>query len=240
MNITKALFKMQDVEYKSFQSKLLPTIDSDKIIGVRTPVLKSYALKLQGTSEAEVFLSSLPHEYYEENNLHAFLIMSKKDFDFCLKLTDAFLPFVDNWATCDSLRPKCFGRHKTQLLKSIKAWLISEHEYTVRFAIEMMMIHFLDGDFNIEYMHAVARIKSKQYYINILPPPWLNNMTVHWKLLSQVNCQFGYTTKRFKKQLKAALYATKEKCFLKRLNDVKAAYNLEDICLKKLLYRLYR
>lgn len=168
MNITKALFKMQDVEYKSFQSKLLPTIDSDKIIGVRTPVLKSYALKLQGTSEAEVFLSSLPHEYYEENNLHAFLIMSKKDFDFCLKLTDAFLPFVDNWATCDSLRPKCFGRNKTQLLKSIKAWLISEHEYTVRFAIEMMMIHFLDGDFNIEYMHAVARIKSKQYYINMM------------------------------------------------------------------------
>ena len=166
MNITEELFKMQDLEYKCFQSKLIPTVNIDTIIGVRIPLLRKLAKSMKNDSKD--FLSSLPHKYYDENNLHSFLISQIGDFDECIRMISDFLPFVDNWATCDSLRPKCFKNNKQKLLEQIQAWLNSSHTYTVRFAVEMLMIHYLDDDFHESFLQTVSEISSKEYYINMM------------------------------------------------------------------------
>ncbi|MBE6903674.1 MAG: DNA alkylation repair protein [Ruminococcaceae bacterium] len=166
MDITKELFKMQDLKYKEFHSKLMPTVDSQSVIGVRVPLIRAFSKKIK--NEADEFLNSLPHKYYEENNLHAFLIAQTDDFDKCIKMLNVFLPFVDNWATCDSLRPKCFNKNKDKLLCEIEKWIKSKHVYTVRFAIEMLMVYYLDEDFDERYLKTVSEIKSEEYYINMM------------------------------------------------------------------------
>ena len=166
-SIRNRLYDLQDSKYKDFHCKLIPTVAADTVIGVRTPALKAYAKELRNT-ELSTFLSDLPHQYYDENNLHALLIMGIRDFDTCLAAVKAFLPYVDNWATCDMLRPACFKAHKAELLEEIKAWLASPHTYTLRFSLEMLMLHFLDEDFENEYLEWLAEIRSEWYYVNMM------------------------------------------------------------------------
>ncbi len=166
--IEDVLMSMQDVSYRTFVSKLLPTVDPEKIIGIRTPVLRAYAAKICGSAEAEAFLRTLPHAYLEENHLHSFLIEKIKDFNVCIAETERFLPFVDNWATCDSMRPKCFAKNPNLLLPHLEAWLTSAHCYTVRYGIEMLMLYFLDDRFQKYYADMVACVQSEEYYVNMM------------------------------------------------------------------------
>jgi 3-methyladenine DNA glycosylase AlkD len=166
--LQERLFAMQDESYRDFQCKLMPTVAREAVIGVRTPRLRALAKNLRGTAEATAFLSSLPHRYYEENNLHAFLIEQITDFDACVAALDAFLPCVDNWATCDSMNPKILGKHKDRLLSVIERWLDSKDTYAVRFGIKLLMTWFLDEDFEERYLARVARIRSEEYYVNMM------------------------------------------------------------------------
>ncbi len=166
--VVDKLFSMQDVEYKAFHSKLMPTVDSDLVIGVRTPELRKFAKDFMKVEMAEEFLEKLPHKYYEENNLHAFMISSLKDFNKTVEKLNAFLPFVDNWATCDMMRPVSFKNHRRELLCEIEKWLESDKPYTIRFGIEMLMIHFLGEDFDLSYPQKVASIRSDEYYVRMM------------------------------------------------------------------------
>lgn len=167
-NIKNVLFSMADEKYRDFQSKLMPTVPKEKIIGIRTPVLRNFAKEFYKDPAAKDFLSELPHEYYEENNLHAFLLEFVKDYDECAERVTEFLPFVDNWATCDSMSPKVFKKHRAELLKQIKTWISAGDTYSVRFGIKMLMEHFLDEDFSPEYPKTVAEIESEEYYIRMM------------------------------------------------------------------------
>ena len=166
--IQSHLFSMQDEGYRAFQCRLMPTVDTKTVIGVRTPLLRKYAKKIAGSAIAETFLQNLPHQYYEENNLHAFLIEETKDFDPCVAALDAFLPYVDNWATCDSMNPKILGKHKEKLLDAVEGWLSSPHTYAVRFGIKMLMTWFLDANFSPTYLEKVAAVHSEEYYIKMM------------------------------------------------------------------------
>jgi len=162
------LLSMQDLGYKKFQSALIPSISSDRIIGVRTPALRKYAKLLWNEGNCDAFLTSLPHCYYEENNLHAFLIEQIGDFDKTVSALEAFLPYLDNWATCDSMAPRVLGKHPELLLTRIRIWIDSPHTYTVRYAIGLLMRFFLDEKFKCEYSDMVAAIHSEDYYINMM------------------------------------------------------------------------
>ena len=167
-DIQNLLFAKQDIKYRDFQAPLFPTIDKEKMIGVRTPELKKLAKELFGGETANKFIETLPHQYFDENQLHAFLISLIKDYQTCLKEVERFHPYIDNWGTCDQLNPKIFAKHKDELIISIKEWLKNKHTYTVRFAIGMLMQHYLDESFKEEYMEMVASIKSEEYYINMM------------------------------------------------------------------------
>lgn len=166
--IQKRLFEMQDLKYREFHSRLMPTVKKEKVIGVRTPELRKFAKEISKTDYAKEFLEILPHEYYEENNLHAFLIEEIGDYDFCVAELNRFLPYVDNWATCDMMRPKIFKKHLSELLDEIGIWLHSKDTYTVRYGIEMLMVYFLDDKFSPEYPEAISRIRSDEYYIKMM------------------------------------------------------------------------
>lgn len=165
--IVKELFEMQDEKYRDFQSALIPGSDLEKVIGIRTPLLRKYAKNLP-LEDAKAFLLELPHEYFDENQLHAFIVSEIKDIDACIKEVNIFLPYVDNWATCDQMSPVIFKKHKDKLLVEVKRWIASSETYTVRFGIKMLMQHFLDEDFNIEYPEMVAKIQSEEYYVKMM------------------------------------------------------------------------
>lgn len=167
-NLIEKLFSFQDLEYRSFNSKLIPSVEKEKIIGIRTPVLRKFANEFSKTESAKEFLSSPEHTYFEENNLHAFLIETIKDFDDCIKALDEFLPYVDNWSTCDCMNPKALAMNKERLLSKINEWISSKHTYTVRFAIKMLMTHFLSDSYKDEYANIVAQIQSDDYYLNMM------------------------------------------------------------------------
>ena len=166
--IRQGLFALKDEKYKEFQKKLIPTVDENTVIGVRTPVLRKYAKDVSGTPGAVIFMQTLPHEYYEENNLHGMLIETMKDYDECIAYLDEFLPYVDNWATCDLISPRVFKKHKDELLVKIKEWMASDRVYTIRFGMEMLMTHFLDEDFKPEYLGMAADVHSEEYYVNMM------------------------------------------------------------------------
>lgn len=166
--VLERLFALQDTKCRAFQSKLMPTVAPETVIGVRTPLLRNLAKELAGTAEAADFLRVLPHEYYEENNLHAFLVEKIRDYDAALAETERFLPYIDNWATCDCFSPKVFAKHKDELLTPVRRWLLSEKLYTVRYAIGMLMRHYLDADFRPEYLVWVADVQSEEYYLNMM------------------------------------------------------------------------
>ncbi len=167
-DIRKELFELKDEKYGEFQSKLTPTVDRAFVIGVRTPELRKLAKELGKREDIGEFLGSLPHEYFEEDQLHAFIVAGIKSFDECLAAVEAFLPFVDNWATCDQMSPKVFGKNKPELLSAVKRWIVSKHCYTVRFGIKMLMDNFLDEDFKPAYPELVAGVKSEEYYVNMM------------------------------------------------------------------------
>ena len=161
------LHEMQDEAYRNFQRKLIPDIDPETIIGVRTPQLRALAKQLRGTEEAAAFLTALPHGTFEENQLHSFLIGQEKGFDTCLALVNNFLPFVNNWATCDQFAPKALTKDTDRLLASIQAWLASDHVYSIRFGVNCLMRWYLDDAFDPAYLKWVSALRSEEYYVNM-------------------------------------------------------------------------
>lgn len=166
--LQKQLFELQDTTYRDFHSKLMPETDKEAIIGIRVPVLRRFAKEFAQKPEAKAFLQQLPHKYYEENNLHMMLIIAIKDYEECLREIKHFLPYIDNWATCDMAAPKCFEAHKQELLVSIRGWLASDHTYTIRYGIGMLMRLYLDEDFLPEYPEMVSQVSSEEYYVKMM------------------------------------------------------------------------
>ena len=166
--IQERLFALQDTAYRDFTSKLTPSIDQETFIGVRMPALKALAKELKDTPEAAEFLTALPHYYFEENNLHAFLLNLIRDFDEALAQIEVFLPYVDNWSTCDTLSPKAFAKTPEKLLPSIETWLASGATYTVRYGIKCLMNYFLNERFSADYADMVAAVQSGEYYVNMM------------------------------------------------------------------------
>lgn len=166
--IREKLFRLSEKGYKNFQSSLIPNVDPDTVIGVRTPLLRNFAKELSHTPSSAEFLKILPHKYYEENNLHGLLIELIKDYDMALAETERFLPHIDNWATCDLLRPKAFKKNLPRLYEKIKSWTSSDHTYTIRFGIEMLMVFYLDNNFSTEHLELVSEITTEEYYVNMM------------------------------------------------------------------------
>ena len=166
--IREELFKLQDEKYRDFQAKLIPTVSPDTVIGVRTPELRKYAKQLVKREEIQEFLDEIPHRYFDENQLHAFIISEIKDYERCIVEVNRFLQIVDNWATCDQLSPVIFKKNREKLLAEIKVWMNSDATYTIRFGIGMLMQHYLDEDFKPEYPEMVSKIRSEEYYVNMM------------------------------------------------------------------------
>ena len=167
MNIQERLFALSENEYQKFTSKLIPSLEADTIIGVRIPKIRELAKELKGTKEAEAFLSNLPHSFFEENCLHAYLTEQVRDFEKCLELTEKFLPYIDNWSVCDTFSPKIFKKNLDKLYERILVWLKSDKTYTVRFAVDMLMRYYLDDTFSAEHLTRLSQIKTDEYYIKM-------------------------------------------------------------------------
>ena len=173
MTIQERLFSLRDEKYAAFSAKLIPTLPPDRFIGVRSPQLRALAKELFKDSNNQTikqshFFEKLPHRYHEENMLHAYLLCEEKKYDILVDETERFLPYIDNWAVCDSLAPRAFVRHKEELQLRIEKWMTAEHEYTVRFGIGMLMRHYLDADFRPEHLRWVADIQREEYYIKMM------------------------------------------------------------------------
>ena len=166
--IRTGLFSLQDTAYRDFQGKLIPGLGAETMIGVRTPELRKLAKELAKRENIRDFLNDLPHRYFDENQIHAFILSEEKDMEKCMEELELFLPYVDNWATCDQMSPKVFRKNKKDLLTAIKRWIESDQTYTVRFAIKMLMEHFLDEDFDPIYPEMVATVRSEEYYIRMM------------------------------------------------------------------------
>ena len=166
--IRDRLFSLQDAKYRELQIKILPNLEPESIIGVRTPELRQMAKELAVREETGAFLKDLPHRYFDENQLHAFILSGMKDYTACMEALERFLPYVDNWATCDQMSPKVFRKHRMELLGSIRKWIASEQAYTIRFGIGMLMEHYLDGDFDPAYPEMAAGVRSGEYYVNMM------------------------------------------------------------------------
>ena len=166
--IRRKLYELQDISYRDFQANLIPNIAPESIIGVRTPTLRKLEKELRKNPDIGEFLQDLPHTFFDENQLHAFIISEIKEYTECLDQIRKFLPHIDNWATCDQLSPKVFGKQKTELLTPIREWIRSDQTYPVRFAIRMLMQHYLDDNFDPEYLQMVSAVRSEEYYINMM------------------------------------------------------------------------
>lgn len=167
-NVQRELFAMQDLKYRDFHAKLMPTVNKDTVIGVRTPELRKFAKEYGKTEEAKIFLQVLPHQYYEENNLHGLLIEQIKDYDQCIEELERFLPYIDNWATCDLLAVRTVKKQLDLFVKEIYRWMESKHTYTIRFGMNMLMRYYLEDEFKLEYPEKVAAVRSEEYYVNMM------------------------------------------------------------------------
>ena len=167
-DLHKKLYSLQDMKYRDMQIRIIPSINPESVIGVRTPELKRMATDVLKAGDYQEFLNELPHKFFEENQLQAFIISGIKDLSECMEELEKFLPYVDNWATCDQMSPKIFRKHRKELLTRIKKWIKSEKTYTVRFGVGMLMEHFLDEEFDPEYPAMVAEIRSEEYYVNMM------------------------------------------------------------------------
>ena len=166
--IRDRLFSLQDAKYRELQIKILPNLEPESIIGVRTPELRQMAKELAVREETGAFLKDLPHRYFDENQVHAFILSGMKDYTAYMEALEHFLPYVDNWATCDQMSPKVFRKHRMELLGSIRKWIASDQAYTIRFGIGMLMEHYLDGDFDPAYPEMAAGVRSGEYYVNMM------------------------------------------------------------------------
>lgn len=166
--LIRDLFENRDEKYRDFQSGLIPGVDKELFIGVRTPVLRKLAGKYAAREDIDEFLDTLPHHYFDENQMHSFIISLEKDFDECIKRVDGFLPHVNNWATCDQMSPKVFRKNHDRLVSHALRWLGGKDTYTIRFGALMLMQHFLDDDYKWEYMNVVGSIRSDEYYVNMM------------------------------------------------------------------------
>lgn len=167
-DVQTKLFELQDIKYRDFHAKLMPTIDKEKVIGVRTPALRAFAKEFGKTEEAKEFLKVLPHQYYEENNLHGLLIEQIKDYEKCLRELERFLSYIDNWATCDLLAVRIVKKHLNVFIKEVYCWIESKDTYTIRFGIGMLMKYYLEDYFDLEYPQKVASVQSEEYYVNMM------------------------------------------------------------------------
>lgn len=189
VDIRSRLFEMADVEFANFHAKLIPNIERDRVIGVKVPLVRKFAKELMKQPEVvDVFLKELPHYYYEENMLHGLLISEVKDYGRVLELVNEFLPYVDNWAVCDSIIPKVFKKNLDDVYGCILNWVKSEDEYECRFGIKMLMTYFLDDNFQREYLEIPAEIESEKYYIN---------MMIAWYYATALSKQWDDTIKIF-------------------------------------------
>ena len=186
MSVYERLLKHQDLEYRDFQSRIVPNIDKKTIIGVRTPQMRQIVKDIYGTDEANKFIKKLPHKYYEENLIHFFLIAKIKDFDECVKEVERFLPYIDCWPVCDQSSPQVFKKHHDKLLPLIKKWIDSDHIYTSRFGMRILMNEFLDKDFKEEYLEWVANKTGEDYYLK---------MMVAWYFATALAKQYDATIK---------------------------------------------
>ena len=206
-DVQKRLFEMRDTGYRDFHARLIPTVKKEKIIGIRTPMIRKFAKEFGKTEESEMFLKALPHQYYEENNLHGLLIEQIRDYDKCLKELERFLPHIDNWATCDLLALHMMKKHRDIFIREIYRWMGSDKPYTIRFGISMLMRHYLDEEFKPEYAEKVASIRSEEYYVNMMRAWYLQQ---HWQNSMRRSCHFwknrewtsGLITRRSRNPLK--------------------------------------
>lgn len=166
--VREELFRLQDTAYREFQLGVMPTVDASTVIGVRTPALRKLAKQLGRRDDVDVFLSDLPHTYFDENQLHAFIVSDMRYYAACVAEVERFLPYVDNWATCDQMSPRVFKRHRAELLEPIKRWIASDRTYTTRFGVGMLMEHYLDEDFDPVYLDMVAGVTSEEYYVRMM------------------------------------------------------------------------
>ena len=163
--LQSALFALQDLDYRDMQVRIIPNINPNTIIGVRTPELRRLSKEME---DGEAFKKALPHRYFEENQVHSFLLGRGRNFEATVADVEAFLPYVDNWASCDQLSPKIFKKHRRELLTYIHRWIASDHSYTIRFGIEMLMVHYLDEDFDATYPELVASVRNEDYYVKMM------------------------------------------------------------------------
>lgn len=209
--IQAALLSMQDLDYRSFQCALMPTVPQEKVIGVRMPQLRKFAKSL--SDAADDFLAALPHTYYEEDNIHGILISQITNPEAAILALDSYLPYVDNWATCDLIAPKAFTSRPAILLTAVSRWLQSHHTYTVRYAIGVLMRYYLDNGFSREYLSMVADIRSDEYYVN---------MMIAWYFATALSKQYD----------EAVLYLTRNKlstwCHNKTIQKAVESYRITD------------
>lgn len=168
LSLREKLFELRDLKYRDFHSRLIPSVPKEQVIGIRTPVLRKFAKEYAKTEEAAEFIKILPHEYYEENNLHMLIISVIRDYEMCIAEIERFLPFIDNWATCDMPVPRCFYENKEDVLERAKRWIKSDEAFAVRYGIGVLMSMFLDEDFDPEYPRLVASVRSGEYYVNMM------------------------------------------------------------------------
>ena len=190
MSVYERLLEFKDDKYRDFQSALVPNISKDTILGVRTPDMRNIAKAVFGTDEGKKFLKKLPHKYYEENLVHFFMIAMIKDFDECVKETERFLPYIDCWPVCDQSSPKVFKKNHEKLLPLVKKWIDSDHVYTSRFGMRMLMNEYLGDDFKCEYLTWVSSKKGEDYYLK---------MMVAWYFATALAKQYDATIHVFEK-----------------------------------------
>lgn len=166
--IRDELMKLQDLKYRDMQIKIIPSVEADAIIGVRTPELRKLAKQFAKREDVSDFLNDLPHKYFDEDQLHAFIISEMKDYEACMAELEKFLPYVNNWATSDQMSPKVFKKNKADLLKHVNKWIKSKETYTIRYGVGMLMEHFLDEDFDLKYPEKVSKLRSDEYYVNMM------------------------------------------------------------------------
>ena len=227
------LFSLADPKYKAFQCGLMPTVPTDTVIGVRTPALRKVAASLEGTEDAETFLSSLPHKFYEEDNIHGILINRMKTCSQAITALDTFLPYVNNWATCDLISQKVFCDHPEELLKKVRSWLKSDHPYTVRFAIGVLMKYYLQFDFSPEQMDWICTVTGDDYYIKMMQAWYfataLSKQYDHaLSVLKQNRLSLWSHNKTIQKAIESHCISDAKKAYLKTLKRKERLYHEKD------------
>ena len=220
--IQNKIFSLKDEKYKEFTSKLIPTVNTERIIGIQMPKLRSLSKGLRKNESINKFLLHLPHKYHEENLLHACILEQIEEFETCIKYVNLFLPYVDNWAVCDTMKPKSFVKNKNELLKHIKIWLNSKNTYSVRYAILMLMTHFLDSDFNTSYLTLVASVKTNEYYVTMMIAWYFATALSKQykdaiKVLEENRLNIWIHNKTIQKSLESFRITTEQKQYLKTL-----------------------